>query len=203
MATVSGPGTLFCSECGRPTAPDELARFGDRLVCPICKESYAQKLREGVPAAAAIPYAGFWIRFVAWIIDAVVLMVIDGIVQFAVLGSSVATIPRFDPNTNPMEVLGPLMAKLGVVYLIGIIVGCSYEAGFVGSSLSATPGKLALGLRVLRPNGARVGFGRAAGRHFAKILSLMILLIGFIIAGFDAQKRALHDMICDTRVIKI
>jgi len=197
-----GPGTLFCGECGRPTAPDELARFGDLMVCPACKASYAQKLREGVAPAAAVQYAGFWLRFVAWIIDAIVLMVVGCIVQFAVLGSMVSTVPRIEPGTNPLEVLGPMMARLGIVYLISIIIGASYEGGFVGSSLSATPGKLALGLKVLRPGGGHVGYGRAVGRYFSKMLSGMILLIGFIIAGFDSQKRALHDMICDTRVIK-
>jgi uncharacterized RDD family membrane protein YckC len=55
---------------------------------------------------------------------------------------------------------------------------------------------------VVRPDGRPVDLGRAFGRYFAKILSAFILLIGYIIAGFDSEKRALHDMICDTRVIK-
>jgi uncharacterized RDD family membrane protein YckC len=49
---------------------------------------------------------------------------------------------------------------------------------------------------------APITAGRAAGRYFAKMISSMILMIGYIIAGFDSQKRALHDIICDTRVIK-
>jgi uncharacterized RDD family membrane protein YckC len=50
--------------------------------------------------------------------------------------------------------------------------------------------------------GDRVSFARAVGRHFAKYISGLILGIGYIMAGFDEQKRALHDRICDTRVIK-
>jgi uncharacterized RDD family membrane protein YckC len=61
---------------------------------------------------------------------------------------------------------------------------------------------MALGLKVVRPDGGPITAGRAAGRYFAKMISGMILMIGYIIAGFDSQKRALHDMICDTRVIK-
>ena len=72
----------------------------------------------------------------------------------------------------------------------------------MSSSLSATPGKLALGMKVLRPGGGRLTLGRAVGRYFAKVLSAMILCIGYIIAGIDSQKRGLHDMICDTRVVR-
>jgi len=61
---------------------------------------------------------------------------------------------------------------------------------------------MVLGLKVVRPNGAPVNLGRAVGRYFAKWLSSMTLGIGYIIAGFDAEKRAMHDMIVDTRVIK-
>jgi uncharacterized RDD family membrane protein YckC len=56
---------------------------------------------------------------------------------------------------------------------------------------------------VVRPNGGPIDLPRAVGRYFAKILSGIILLIGYIMAGFDGEKRALHDMICDTRVVRI
>jgi uncharacterized RDD family membrane protein YckC len=197
------PETRYCAECGRPSTPEDLARFGDVLVCPACKERYAQKLREGVARAAPVQYGGFWIRFVAAIIDSIILMVIGGIVQFAALGS-VASFPQPDPNAPPEAALGQLMAMmwiLGVVFLLNLAIGCTYEALFV-SKMSATPGKMALQLKVLRPDGSRLSLGRAAGRYFAKMLSSITLMIGYIIAGFDSQKRALHDMICDTRVFK-
>jgi uncharacterized RDD family membrane protein YckC len=204
MSSPYGPGTLFCAECGRPSTAEELARFGDMLVCPACKNGYAQKLREGVAPAAATMYAGFWIRFLAWLIDAIILMVIGSIIQFAVLGSFV-TIPTVQPGADPAAAtaaLAGMMGMIGIAYLINLLIACTYEAGFVSSSLSATPGKLALGLKVLRPDGSRLTLGRAIGRYFGKILSGLILGIGYIIAGFDAQKRGLHDMICDTRVVK-
>jgi uncharacterized RDD family membrane protein YckC len=201
MSPASGPGTLYCAECGRPSTADELARFGDLLICPACKDNYAQKLREGVAPVAATQYAGFWIRVLAWLIDAIILMVAGSIVQFALLGSLVA-IPNVQPGADPTAALAGMMGMLGIVYLVNMVIGCSYEAGFVGSTLSATPGKLAVGLKVLRPGGGRVSLGRAVGRYFAKVLSGLILGIGYIIVGFDAQKRGLHDMICDTRVVK-
>ena len=70
------------------------------------------------------------------------------------------------------------------------------------SRVGATPGKMALGLKVVRPNGGPITLGRAVGRYFAKRLSSITLGIGYIIAGFDAEKRAMHDMIVDTRVVR-
>jgi uncharacterized RDD family membrane protein YckC len=80
-------------------------------------------------------------------------------------------------------------------------ITAAYFTFFVGA-LAASPGKLALGLKVVRPDGSAVGYGRALGRYFAGILSWMILFIGYIMVAFDSEKRGLHDMICDTRVIK-
>ena len=198
MSTSCGPGTLYCAECGRPSAPDELARFGQMLICPVCKEGYAQKLREGVAPAAQAVYGGFWVRFLAVVIDYIILMVVASVVQYGLLGSMAAVPP---PGTDPAVYLGRMMGMLGIAWIINTAIGCCYETFFI-ARLAATPGKLALGLKVVRADGSRVGAGRAAGRYFAKMLSGVILFIGYIIAGFDPEKRALHDMICDTRVIK-
>jgi uncharacterized RDD family membrane protein YckC len=61
---------------------------------------------------------------------------------------------------------------------------------------------MACGIKIVTPDGNRVSYMRAFGRYFAEILSGMILLIGYIMAAFDYEKRALHDRICSTRVIK-
>jgi uncharacterized RDD family membrane protein YckC len=194
------PQNMFCSECGRSMPADELARFGDRMICLDCKNSYAQKLREGVPVAAAVRYAGFWLRVGAALIDGIILFIAGSIFQYAVLGARVAS-PVFDP-AHPEAHIGETLAVFGIAWLIGAVTGAAYEGGFV-YKLGATPGKMALGLKVVRPSGAPVGLGRAVGRYFAKMLSAMILGIGYIMVGFDSQKRGMHDMICDTRVIKI
>ncbi|HMC58370.1 MAG TPA: RDD family protein [Candidatus Solibacter sp.] len=193
------PQSMFCSECGRSTPADELARFGDRLVCLDCKNSYAQKLREGVAIGAGVRFAGFWIRVAAALIDAIILFIAGSILQYAVLGSRVGS-PIFDP-ANPEAHLGETFAILGIAWLIGTVTGATYEGVFV-YKLGATPGKMALGLKVVRPGGGPVSLGRAIGRYFAKLLSAMILGIGYFMVGFDSEKRGMHDMICDTRVIK-
>ena len=190
---------MFCSECGRPAPSDELARFGDRLICMQCKPAYAQKLREGVPVGqAAVQFAGFWIRFVAYVIDAIILFVISTILQYAIIGSRAAN--PIPDTAHPEAHLGEMLAVMGMAYLIGMLAGATYESFFL-YKLGATPGKLALSLRVERPGGGALTLGRAVGRYFSKLLSGFALMIGFLLAGFDSQKRALHDMICDTRVI--
>jgi uncharacterized RDD family membrane protein YckC len=197
----SVPQTLFCAECGHPTPADELARFGTVLVCPNCKERYAQKLREGVTPARAMVYGGFWIRFVAYIIDAIILVVVGSVVRLVFATSLLTVVPVGTGGAPGPEFFGRLFAAIGLAGLINMALAATYEGLFVGK-LGATPGKMALGLKIVRPDSSPVTVGRAFGRYFAKILSGLILLVGFIMAGFDSQKRALHDMICDTRVIR-
>jgi uncharacterized RDD family membrane protein YckC len=205
MATGTNPDVRYCSQCGQPAPLDEFARFGDTLVCPNCKNSYIQKIREGVaPAQPAFRYAGFWIRFVAALIDGIILGVVGSAVQLLLLGSAFGPMLRMRPDEPPDEALaafGAIMGTLALSMLINTAIGAAYE-GFFISRVGATPGKMALGLKVVRPNGGPVSLGRAVGRYFAKMLSFMTFCIGYIMAGFDAQKRAMHDMICDTRVIK-
>jgi uncharacterized RDD family membrane protein YckC len=79
-------------------------------------------------------------------------------------------------------------------------VAVGYETFFVGK-FGATPGKMACKLRVITAEGAPVSYARALGRYFSKLVSYLTCSIGFIIAGFDDEKRALHDRMCNTRVI--
>jgi uncharacterized RDD family membrane protein YckC len=70
------------------------------------------------------------------------------------------------------------------------------------SAKQATVGKMALGIIVTDLDGRRIGFGRATGRYFAKILSALTLGIGFLMAGFTERKQALHDMVASCLVIR-
>jgi uncharacterized RDD family membrane protein YckC len=180
----------YCSECGQPWPPEELARFGDRLICSNCKIAYAQKLREGVASAGTFIYAGFWIRFVAALLDGIILLVASVVVQLLLA-------PMLRSGRTDV-----MLMALVIESLIGMAIGATYEGVFV-SRFGATPGKMALDLKVVRPDGGPLSLGRAVGRYFAKIVSWIILAIGYIMAGLDSQKRALHDMICDTRVIRV
>jgi uncharacterized RDD family membrane protein YckC len=184
---------LYCSQCGQPKFEHELAHFGDILVCGSCKPAYAQGLSEGVATRGAFHYGGFWIRVVAAFIDAL-------IVGFASVAIQAILLPGL--RSRPSSVGGAaIIAAAGLAYLAGMAIAATYEAVFV-NKLGATPGKMVLGLRVVRPDGGPISLGRAFGRYFAKILSTIILFIGYIMVAFDREKRGLHDILVDTRVIK-
>ena len=194
MNAAQNSDTVYCAECGRPSTPAELTQFGTLMICPACRSRRAQ----GVAQPAAGAYAGFWIRFVAYVIDIIVLAIGCGAVQRVLVGSMFG-VPRFDPGTGfDIAVLAPL---IGVSILIQLIGSACYE-GFFIAKLGATPGKMVIGAKVVCADGSAVSLGRAFGRYFAKILSGMVLCIGFIMIGFDSQKRGLHDLICETRVVK-
>jgi uncharacterized RDD family membrane protein YckC len=197
------PETLYCAECGRPSSADELARFGDLLICPDCKNSYAQKLREGVAPASSVRWGGFWIRVGAFLIDLIILFVAQYVIDLSLRGSLIPTYPQ--PQPGDIGALMAMLPALGITTLINVVVGALYEGLFV-ARVGATPGKMVAGLKVVRPDGSLIGLGRSFGRYFVKFFEWVIVFfgwIGFVIAGFDAQKRALHDMICDTRVIRV
>jgi uncharacterized RDD family membrane protein YckC len=197
------PETQYCAECGRPSSPDELARFGDLLICPDCKNNYAQKLREGVAPVSTVRYGGFWIRVGAYLIDVIILFVVQYVVDLALRGSVIPTYTQ--PQPGDMGALMAILPALGITTLVNLVIGALYEGLFV-ARVGATPGKMVAGLKVVRPDGSLLGLGRSFGRYFVKFAQWVVVFlgwIGFVIVGFDGQKRGLHDMICDTRVIRI
>jgi uncharacterized RDD family membrane protein YckC len=200
-AVPIGADSSFCSECGRPFPTNQLVAIGNANVCAQCKPVYLQRMREGGQAIGARRYAGFWIRFVAIIIDGVILAIINYIIRLplvAILGASAMSGAGLGSGAG----VGAVLAVTGLLALISIAVGIAYEVYFL-STRGATPGKMVLGLKVIRADGGPISVGLALGRYLARLLSGFTLLIGFIIAGFDSEKRALHDRICDTRVIYV
>lgn len=176
--------TSRCSECGMEFSDDELIRFGDTLVCAKCKPLFVQRLREGVPVAGEMVYAGFWIRAGAKIIDGIILSIVGLALGF--VGSLITS-----------SVAGRSILQ----NVLSIVLDIAYVTYFLGT-YSATPGKMACGLKVVRPDGERISYARACGRSLAEFVSSLILGIGYLMVIFDEEKRALHDRICDTRVVK-
>jgi uncharacterized RDD family membrane protein YckC len=177
-----------CSVCRKAFSEDAVIKMGEYRVCAECKPVFLQRLREGVSLSGAMTYAGFWIRFVAQIIDGIV-MYLGGMIVGLLVGLAMGA-------TGLAGVAAKALSQLFVSAL-----GVAYVTYFLGA-YGATPGKMVFGLKVVRSNGDKVTYGRAFGRYWAYFLSGIILAIGYIMAGFDQEKRALHDRICDTRVIK-
>ena len=196
---VAGGDTRYCSECGRQFPASQLTSYGDVSVCAQCQPAYAQR-----QSGAGRHFGGFWIRFVAVIIDAIILGVVSTIVRLPLTLMGVGVVGTgLGRNPDPSQVLAAvpaLMSLIGLSLLINMALSLAYDVYFL-TTKGATPGKMALGLKVTRADGGPISAGLAVGRYFAKLLSSLTFCIGFIIAGFDREKRSLHDHICGTRVV--
>lgn len=191
-----------CTECGCPFAAEDLLSFESARICAGCKGIFFQRLREQGARAAVTPlrrYAGFWIRAAARLIDGAILWAVFVSLIFVWEASMRRVL--FNPAAASSYDIIALWSGLGAIYLLGLAASVAYEAWFLAHR-SGTPGKLALGLRVLRADGERLTGARSIGRAFGYLLSSMVpLCIGFLMAGIDEEKRALHDRLCDTRVV--
>lgn len=158
-------------------------------------------------------YAGFWLRFLAHLIDSLILspiFIVLYIGVFVLMGGAAffANITKAMGNPGASneaqgQAFAGIFALIALVGAVGLLISWLYNAYFESGEKQATWGKQVLGVYVTDLNGHRMTFGRASGRFFAKIVSGMIPLgIGYIMAGFTERKQALHDMIAATYVLK-
>jgi uncharacterized RDD family membrane protein YckC len=164
----------------------------DYKMTPVQMEEPAQE-------KPILVYAGFWKRFVAALIDGILLSVVFTIISMAFFGGAMMTMGPL--RHNDPAAAAAVMSGIGMYYLMTIAVSWLYSALMESSPNQATLGKMALGLRVTDLEGKRISFGRASGRYFSKFASAIILMIGYIMAGFTTRKQALHDMIAGTLVV--
>jgi uncharacterized RDD family membrane protein YckC len=191
---------MFCSKCGTVVADG--AGFCSACGQPIASTGIATAVYSGATTQPVVAYAGFWLRFVALIIDGIVLGTVGWIVTLPFMASfGLRDILRGHPPTRP-EDLFPFFGVIFRIALIRFVLNWLYYALFESSTWQATLGKKALGLEVTDLEGRRVSFGRASGRFFGKILSFMTIFIGFAMAGFTQKKQALHDMLAGCLVIR-
>jgi len=142
----------------------------------------------------AVPKATFWMRAVATLVDAAIVfglqMILGGLLALAgtvtVVGSE-----------------GGAGETAFIVHFFSYLISFTYYIFFTGYC-GQTPGKMVLRIKVVRQDGSAIGYGRAAFREVpAKFLSGIIFGIGYLMVIFDDQKRALHDRMSDTYVIKL
>ena len=129
-----------------------------------------------------IEYAGFSSRFGAWIIDTLILGAPLGFLNFII--------------TSINDDLS------GFMFIFGIVIVWMYFAKLESGEQQATIGKRVVGIKVTDSQGNRISFAKASGRHFAKIISGLLFMIGYIMAAFTEKKQALHDIIADCLVLK-
>ena len=170
--TESRPGASFYHTCGQD------ARAGQPIAPP------------GMPAGGQtyVGYAGFWKRFAAWIIDTIITTVVFSVLRLIVL----ASFGDIDDSTG-----GAVVAA----YAVNFIGQWLYYAGMESSVKRATLGKMALSISVTDVDGRRITFMRATGRYFGKIISGLILLIGYLMVAWTEKKQGLHDKMAGTLVV--
>ena len=153
-----------------------------------------------------VKYAGFWLRFIAYLIDDIILGAIGFVISLPFIGTIIFSgiaISELDEcdGSKLFGVAGIIGAVLLLIITI-TAVGWLYFALMESSKQQATLGKMALGLKVTDMEGKKISFTRATGRYFGKIISNMIFMIGYILAGLTEKKQALHDMIAGCLVIR-
>ena len=141
-------------------------------------------------------YAGFWKRFAATSIDGVLIIYFTTTLRW-VIADIIRTQSDFSSDLKKSQTIASIVWG---IYLI--FIRWSYFAGMESSPLKATLGKIAVGIYVVDLNGERIGFGQASKRFFGKIISGLILGIGYLMAGFTEKKQALHDQISNCLVLE-
>lgn len=124
--------------------------------------------------AVRLQYAGFWIRTGAYFIDGIILYIISFAIAL-LMGEEVGAV-------------------------INLVFGVCYFVVMESSTYQATPGKMAVGIKVGDENGEQISFLNALGRYFAKFISAIVLCIGFMMVGWDERKQGIHDKLAYTYV---
>jgi uncharacterized RDD family membrane protein YckC len=213
-------GTTFCTNCGAPQGS----------AVPVVAANAPVAAPMGAPAAAyppagaiappmgavpmnyvpMVPYAGFWLRAVAYLLDALIVGVVTvpiiiGLAVVTGLSAAVGAMGSNSSENNPAAIFATagfvmFLCLFIVILLCGLWL---YYALLESSAWQGTVGKKALGLIVTDLDGRRVSFARATGRFFSRLITgLVPLMIGYILAGITAKKQALHDMIAGTLVLR-
>jgi len=196
---------LACSQCRRPFPHTDVVQIAGNWVCAGCKPGYLSRVMasggEGSPLGWH--YGGFWIRFGARMIDGIVLGV-PLLLLAALLIPNLIRAQRSGSNSAPAG-----FAAFGLTFfLCYFVLLICYEVLFL-KYRGATPGKMACGLKVVRSDGSSLQWGTSIGRFVMwnlvtsgiPYLNFILMLISGIMTGTDGEKRALHDRVCDTRVV--
>lgn len=173
---------VTCPMCGE-TQDDQA------LDCSSCGESLSPR-RSRKPKKNNSRKAGFGIRLGAHIIDVIIINVSSVVVGFGV--GIVMAVSGIDARETGIQV---------VLNVLGFVIGMLYYAILESSEGQATVGKMAVGIKVTTTDGNRLSIGNALGRYFAKLISALFCLLGFIWVAFDEKSQGWHDKIAGTYVV--
>jgi len=201
---------MFCPKCGKET--DASGKFcqwcgADIGTLPATASPVVTQEEEEGPDIGV--YAGLGRRFVAFIVDFIIILLFD-LVAMAVLGLTRGiqnsyfyfvqhiAVETLTPEGTMAALLGSILAAYGIVL---IVIPWLYFAGFESSRSQATPGKLLMHIVVTDMTGNKPTFARVTLRHFTKFVSALIIFIGFLMIGLTKKRQGLHDSIAGCLVL--
>jgi uncharacterized RDD family membrane protein YckC len=155
-----------------------------------------------------IKYAGFWTRLCAAIIDGIIVYII--LIIPSIISAITFSIGHPGYPDDPFLIDGLVgtivlitLKLLAILQILNtVITPWLYFSIMESSRKQASLGKQALGIKVTNLNGESISFERATGRYFAKFISAVSLLVGYLMAAFTQKKQTLHDIIAKTLVVK-
>lgn len=178
--------------------------FAEEQVIPKLADRIGSDVEEyNAPAMtidlASVKLAGFWRRFAANLLDTLVLAagilavwLIVAFIMFAALPEDVHDLP---PKLDA--------ALSHIMWASVVIVPWLYFAFMESSPKQTSLGKLAMKMAVTDHEGKRISFWRASGRHWGKLVSGLLLCIGYVMAAFTEKKQALHDLMAGTLIVNV
>ena len=162
-----------------------------------------QNIANILPAFALGRPGGLWIRLLAYIMDSILLAIVFSIAWPLISGESILAywFPPDAANADLFSFEFWMASDSPFANLFRWLLDTLYFTGAI-AIWATTAGKKSFGLYVIRSDGSKIGFGRALARHFAYYVSFFTLGFGFFMIAFRSDKRGLHDLICDTVVIR-
>jgi len=179
-------GVRRCARCGTPFCPDCLVEISGRPFCATCKSEQLLDVRSGVDRSQ-MQYARILSRFGAMVLDGLLM----AIPMYTILGIIVLSASR---GEQPSALINFISIPLSFVSLL-------YEGLMLSNKNGQTLGKMALKVRVVRPDGSPISAGQAWGRVIMRTVLGCMIIVDYIPAFFTQEKTTLHDMIAGTRVV--
>lgn len=205
IGPISGAKLVDMIQAGAIDTNTQINRVGDpdwiSLASVAAFASYVKSAPiadESILAASKVRrsyrFADFWIRLGAYALDYLFTVAICAVAGFAI--GLVATIASGADSANQLLTDHPM-----VLNVVGLVIGASYNVYFMSGKWQATPGKRICGIYIIRENGEPLTPLVALGRYLAYFLSAIILFVGFLMILWTDERKALHDIICGTRVV--
>lgn len=165
------------------------------------------EVQDGLPIAAegeaprsepaSLPKAGFWVRSVAFLVDLATAAVLAFVGSFLVWGAV-----EIGGAFSSTSVFALDWLRMTATTVLSILIVLCYFVLLVGWR-GQTPGKILLGLKIIRITGEEVGRGRAFVRWMGQILGFLTFGLGFLMVAFSRRKQGLHDKLAGTCVVRL